>query len=116
MTLTLTSLISSTIALPQYGSLAGLSKKELDAILRTLQHRDIPDPPEPIKDTGLKLVNDLKHPYQDPQPGDIRGPCPGLNTLANHGVCKSEYQKCFILIFLRTVSPSQWDCHAYTID
>jgi len=84
---TLTSLISSTIALPEYGSLARLSKKELDAVLHTLKHRDIPNPPEPIKDTGLKLVNDPDHPYQDPRPGDIRGPCPGLNTLANHGVC-----------------------------
>ena len=87
VTLTLTSLISSTIALPEYDSLAGLSKKELDAVLHILKHRDIPNPPEPIKDTGLKLVNDHKHPYQDPRPGDIRGPCPGLNTLANHGVC-----------------------------
>jgi len=84
---TLTSLISSTIALPEYGSLARLSKKELDAVLHTLKHRDIPNPLEPIKDTGLKLVNDPDHPYQDPRPGDIRGPCPGLNTLANHGVC-----------------------------
>jgi hypothetical protein len=23
--------------------------------------------------------------WQAPGPGDIRGPCPGLNTLANHG-------------------------------
>ncbi|EJU02380.1 heme-thiolate peroxidase aromatic peroxygenase [Dacryopinax primogenitus] len=28
---------------------------------------------------------DTDHEYQDPPPGAFRGPCPGLNTLANHG-------------------------------
>lgn len=28
---------------------------------------------------------DEAHPYQPPGPNDQRGPCPGLNTLANHG-------------------------------
>lgn len=28
---------------------------------------------------------DDKHPYIKPGPGDKRGPCPGLNTIANHG-------------------------------
>lgn len=28
---------------------------------------------------------DYAHYYQDPPPGAQRGPCPGLNTLANHG-------------------------------
>jgi hypothetical protein len=28
---------------------------------------------------------DAAHPYQAPGPTDQRGPCPGLNTLANHG-------------------------------
>lgn len=31
------------------------------------------------------LVDDAKHPYIAPGPNDLRGPCPGLNTLANHG-------------------------------
>ncbi|CEJ82913.1 Putative Peroxidase, family 2 domain-containing protein [[Torrubiella] hemipterigena] len=26
-----------------------------------------------------------EHEYRDPRPGDIRGPCPGLNAAANHG-------------------------------
>lgn len=30
-------------------------------------------------------IADEGHPYVAPGPGDIRGPCPGLNTLANHG-------------------------------
>ncbi|KAF8899578.1 heme-thiolate peroxidase [Gymnopilus junonius] len=32
-----------------------------------------------------KLVNDAAHPWKPQAPGDIRGPCPGLNTLASHG-------------------------------
>jgi hypothetical protein len=37
-------------------------------------------------DSLTKIVNDEKHPYIPPGPDDIRGLCPGLNTLANHGV------------------------------
>lgn len=46
----------------------------------------------PLKDflptniTGLKKFPEAAYPYQDPKPSDQRGPCPGLNTLANH-VC-----------------------------
>ena len=29
-----------------------------------------------------------EHAFQRPGPNDIRGPCPGLNLLANHGYCK----------------------------
>ncbi|KAH8806895.1 Chloroperoxidase [Flagelloscypha sp. PMI_526] len=35
--------------------------------------------------TGIKQIPDKKHPYKAPGPNDLRGPCPGLNTLANHG-------------------------------
>lgn len=44
-----------------------------------------PPPPAPIF-TGPKLVNDAAHPWEPLRSGDIRGPCPGLNTLASHGV------------------------------
>ena len=30
---------------------------------------------------------DTAHQYEPPGPNDIRGPCPGLNALANHHVC-----------------------------
>ena len=33
---------------------------------------------------------DAAHPFRAPGPSDQRGPCPGLNTLANHG-CESGY-------------------------
>ncbi|KZT41685.1 Cloroperoxidase [Sistotremastrum suecicum HHB10207 ss-3] len=36
-------------------------------------------------DTSLKVIPDAQHPFVAPGPNDKRGPCPGLNTLANHG-------------------------------
>ncbi|KAF9005756.1 hypothetical protein BDZ89DRAFT_1145091 [Hymenopellis radicata] len=36
-------------------------------------------------DTGTKPIPDADHPFIAPGPNDMRGPCPGLNTLANHG-------------------------------
>ena len=39
----------------------------------------------PTNITGLKKFPEPAYPYQDPKPSDQRGPCPGLNTLANHG-------------------------------
>jgi len=35
--------------------------------------------------TGTKKIPDAAHPYKAPGPKDLRGPCPALNTLANHG-------------------------------
>ena len=78
---------------PAYGSLAGLSERELDAIIPTLHIHDVPPPPGPLKDNTTKLVNDKDHPWMPLQPGDIRGPCPGLNTLASHGV-RQQYTFC----------------------
>ncbi|KAJ7466401.1 Chloroperoxidase [Mycena latifolia] len=41
--------------------------------------------PTPPTDTGLKQIPDAAHPFIAPGPNDQRGPCPGMNTLANHG-------------------------------
>ena len=72
---------------PEYRSLAGLSQHEVRAVARTYSSTPGAQPlPPPINDTSAKLVYDRAHPYQPDQPGDIRGPCPGLNTLASHGV------------------------------
>lgn len=48
-----------------------------------LEHLDVPTP----QDSGLKAIpgNDPDHQYKAPGPTDIRGNCPTLNTLANHG-------------------------------
>ncbi|KAJ7091302.1 Chloroperoxidase [Mycena crocata] len=41
-------------------------------------------PPLPT-DTGLKRIPDADHRFIAPRPNDQRGPCPAMNTLANHG-------------------------------
>ena len=79
--------ISAVTAFPAYGSLAGLSAEERDLIIPTLHARRAEPPPGPLNDTSAKLVNDKDHPWKPLRPGDMRGPCPGLNTLASHGVC-----------------------------
>ena len=39
-----------------------------------------------LNSESLKSVQgSASHPFQSPGPNDIRGPCPGLNTAANHG-------------------------------
>ncbi|KAH9479671.1 Aromatic peroxygenase [Psilocybe cubensis] len=72
-------------AFPAYGSLAGLTREQLDTIVPTLTYQQPENPPGPLEDTSAKLVNDAAHPWQPLAPADIRGPCPGLNTLASHG-------------------------------
>jgi hypothetical protein len=79
-------LAASITAFPSYGSLAGLSNEEVEKIIPTLQIRDAEPATGPLKDTSSKLVNNEDHPWKPLRPGDIRGPCPGLNTLASHGV------------------------------
>ncbi|KAF8801693.1 Cloroperoxidase [Phlegmacium glaucopus] len=76
---------SVVLSFPSHGSLAGLSPEELERIIPTLEPRAAEPPPGPLRDTSAKLVNDEEHPWEPLQPGDIRGPCPGLNTLASHG-------------------------------
>lgn len=76
-------------AFPSYQSLAGLSNDEVDLFIREHGERSLSGahpPPPPQKDNSSKLVNDAQHPFIAPGPDDLRGPCPGLNTLANHGV------------------------------
>ena len=79
--------VSVVTGFPAYGSLAGLSIEERDLIISRLQVRQAEPAPGPSNDTSAKLVNDADHQWKPLQPGDIRGPCPGLNTLASHGVC-----------------------------
>ncbi|KAG9314954.1 heme-thiolate peroxidase [Chiua virens] len=71
---------------PEYRSLVGLSPEQVRAVARTLNSMPGAQPlPPPVNDTSPKLVYDATHPYIPDFPGDIRGPCPGLNTLASHG-------------------------------
>ncbi|KAJ7252257.1 Chloroperoxidase [Mycena rebaudengoi] len=64
----------STAASPPF------SKEVRDGQTATL----ITFPTQPT-DTGLKKIPDAAHPFIAPGPNDQRGPCPGMNTLANHG-------------------------------
>ena len=94
VTMRLTSFIISVVffsgiarAFPSYQSLAGWSREEVDLFIREhgegLGAQSLP----PVQmDNSSKLVHDAEHPYMAPGPNDRRGPCPGLNTLANHGV------------------------------
>ena len=76
----------STVAFPAYQSLAGMEERDLGGIIGALIPRRPAPPPGPMAFLGSKLVNDAAHPFIAPKPTDMRGPCPGLNTLANHGV------------------------------
>lgn len=60
---------------------------DLDALAQQFPITSLPPPPPPpIADTSARLVHDAAHPWRAPEEGDMRGPCPGLNTLASHGV------------------------------
>jgi unspecific peroxygenase len=94
--------VSVVTGFPAHGSLAGLSIEERDLIISGLQVRQADPPLGPLNDTLAKLVNDKDHPWEPLQPGDIRGPCPGLNTLASHGVrssSKSYFHFCLTSYF-----------------
>ncbi|GJJ14071.1 hypothetical protein Clacol_008328 [Clathrus columnatus] len=81
--------VKVALAIPAYGSLAGLTQRQVDDFIANNTLAPIPPPPGPLVNDGLLLVNDPSHPFIQPGPDDLRGPCPGLNTLANHGVRKT---------------------------
>lgn len=101
-------LISLVTGFPSHGPLAGLSRRQLDAIIPTLQLREPESPPGPLSDTSTKLVNDEAHPWKPLRPSDIRGACPGLNTLASHGVCANILSQLHLIVIHPTVPPKKW--------
>ena len=84
--ISLLSLSRWVTALPAWASLAGLSEQEVLAFASTVTVTGSQPPPGSNPDTLACLVNDAAHLYEAPGPNVIRGPCPGLNTLALHGV------------------------------
>ncbi|KIJ30060.1 hypothetical protein M422DRAFT_187611 [Sphaerobolus stellatus SS14] len=86
-TIILVALVRLAVAMPAYDSLVGLSEREINEFVGRNGVAPIPNPPGPLPayDNGLKLVNDPAHPFMTQQPNELRGPCPALNTLANHG-------------------------------
>jgi hypothetical protein len=80
-------LAAPAAAFPAHASLAGLSRQDLESAMAGFgTYSTPPPPPGPLEFGGTKLVNDAAHPFMAPKDDDIRGPCPALNTLANHGV------------------------------
>jgi hypothetical protein len=71
-----------------------------------------PPPPPQMEFNGTKLVNDEAHPWMPLREGDVRGPCPGLNTLASHGVRSSFPESNLPLTFKRTVLASHGCGHS----
>lgn len=89
------SLISNALAFATYGSLAGRTDEEIEAFMRTSTVPIVGAGPPPPAQTDIraKLVADAAHPYKPARSTDIRGPCPGLNTLASHGVSRSGHRR-----------------------
>ncbi|TFK21041.1 Cloroperoxidase [Coprinopsis marcescibilis] len=79
-------LASVVSGFPAHASLAGLSGRDYHYVVSQLEAKVPAPPPGPLDFNGTKLVDDPEHPWMPLQPGDVRGPCPGLNTLASHGV------------------------------
>ncbi|TFK19115.1 Cloroperoxidase [Coprinopsis marcescibilis] len=75
----------TALAFPSYESLAGLTGRQLESAIQGLNPKLPPPPPGPLSFSGTKLVDDPAHPWRPLRNGDLRGPCPGLNTLASHG-------------------------------
>jgi hypothetical protein len=78
-----TNLLVTAFPALENGHLHGLTHERLHAVIRSVdefkqEKRFIIDPSKPIDITG-------KHVFKAPSKDDQRGPCPGLNALANHG-------------------------------
>jgi hypothetical protein len=75
--------ISFVCAFPTAENVAklGLSGHDLDNVVTRLQHN------KRLVSNGRPIEVSGKHEFQPPNfdRGDQRGPCPGLNALANHG-------------------------------
>jgi hypothetical protein len=81
--LSTTNLLVTAFPLLENGHLHGLTHETLHAAIRSVdqfkqEKRFIIDISKPIDITG-------KHVFEAPKKDDQRGPCPGLNALANHG-------------------------------
>ncbi|KAH6882438.1 Chloroperoxidase [Alternaria rosae] len=74
--------------------LDGLTPEKLNAAIRSVEEykhakRLLVDVKKPIDITG-------KHAFQAPKKNDQRGPCPGLNALANHGYISRDGVTSFV--------------------
>ena len=64
----------------------------------------------PVGNIEVPTDGDDAHNFTPPGPNDIRGPCPGLNTAANHNVFfKMSRSLCSSLLINTTVHQSRWN-------
>jgi hypothetical protein len=89
----LTVAVASLLAHPfayAFPALARMSGEELDAMAK----RFMQDQPQArqlqIPTVGRKQIPDADHPFIAPSATAQRGPCPGLNIMANHGYINRE--------------------------
>ena len=54
----------------------------------------------------VPAFGDTVHGFTPPGPNDIRGPCPGLNTAANHNVCTLETDRLVDMCFANALNSS----------
>ncbi|KAG9112986.1 hypothetical protein FRC07_007819, partial [Ceratobasidium sp. 392] len=79
--LILVAAIGSSLAFPGPNKESTLKECPFAKVRRQTQ-----DPAAGVFDPAKQKVNvSGTHAFQPPTPGDLRGPCPGLNALANHG-------------------------------
>lgn len=92
----LSSLVASAVAFPSMAAFekSGLQNRaqfddalvQAQRIARMLQEEaEIEKRAEPTQPTLTPDPNDEEHVFKEPGPTDQRGPCPGMNALANNG-------------------------------
>ncbi|KAF9265817.1 Cloroperoxidase [Marasmius fiardii PR-910] len=59
---------------------------------------------QPVARDPHDQVDWSQHAYQRPTTGDVRGPCPGLNTLANHGFLPRDGRNITIPVLLQAAA------------
>ncbi|KAG8855723.1 hypothetical protein FRB96_006767 [Tulasnella sp. 330] len=81
--LLMTAGVTGVTAFPAFAGKAGTASMEKQG---GRSYANLSKRTEPVANvSGLVQVPDADHPFMAPGPTDQRGPCPGLNALANHG-------------------------------
>ena len=85
--------LQSVAAFPAFASMTPEQLAKAKRFETTMTSADMDkrqNPPLLIPTVGKKLIPDANHPFQAPSATAQRGPCPGLNLMANHGYLNRE--------------------------